>query len=193
MNRSPMRKPMRRRLALVSALLSLVCAAQAADLAGVKVPDTMEVGGQSLPLNGMALGKKFIFKVYVVALYLPAPTKADAAVVDPDVPKGFVMQFLRSVRKERLAEAFKEGFEKNAGQKMGMAHVQIDRFLALVKDVKKGDRVIFTYEPGKGSTVTLADETQSFEGKDFADAFLLLYVGPKPPREDLKKGLLGQP
>jgi chalcone isomerase-like protein len=99
--------------------------AQAADLGGVKVPDSM-VGGQSLPLNGMAVGKKFIFKVYVVALYLPAPTKADAAVVDSDVPKGFVMQFLRSVRKEKLAEAFKEGFEKNAGQKMGMAQVQID-------------------------------------------------------------------
>jgi len=29
-----------------------------------------------------------------------------------------------------------------------MAQLQIDRFLALGKDVKKGDRVIFTYEPG---------------------------------------------
>jgi chalcone isomerase-like protein len=59
--------------------------------------------------------------------------------------------------------------------------------------MKKGDRVTFTYEPGKGSTLTLRDETEKFEGKDFADAFLLLYVGPKPPRDDLKKGLLGQP
>lgn len=181
------------RLALLSALLSLACAAQAAELAGVKLPDTMEVGGECLPLNGMALGKKFIFKVYVVALYLPAPAKADAAVVDPDVPKGFVMQFLRSVKKEKLVEGFKDGFEKNAGQSVEMAQVQIDRFLTLVKDMKKGDRVTFTYEPGKGSTVTLADETESFEGKDFADAFLLLYVGPKPPGEEVKKGLLGQP
>lgn len=180
------------RLAILPALLSLSCAAQAAELAGVKMPDTMEVGGQSLPLNGIALGKKFIFKVYVVALYLPAPAKADAAVVDPDVPKGFAMQFLRSVRKEKLVEAFKEGFEKNAGERMEKAQIEIDRFFTLVKDVKKGDRVTFTYEPGKGSIVTLADETQSFEGKEFADAFLLLYVGPKPPAEDLKKGLLGQ-
>jgi hypothetical protein len=193
MRRSTMRASTGRRLTLLLALLSLACAAQAADLAGVKLPDTMEVGGECLPLNGMALGKKFIFKVYVVALYLPAPAKADEAVVEPDVPKGFVMQFLRSVKKEKLVQAFKDGFEKNAGPRVDNAQVQIDRFLAFVRDVKKGDRVTFTYEPGKGSTVTLADETQCFEGKDFADVFLLLYVGPKPPGEEVKKALLGQP
>lgn len=193
MRESTTRLPTTRRLALLSALLCLHCAAPAAELAGVKLPDSIEVDGQPLPLNGIALGKKFIFKVYVVALYLPAPTKTDAAVVDPDLRKGFVMEFLRSVKKEKLIEAFKNGFEKNAGQRGEKAQVQIEKFLTIVKDVKKGDRVTFTYEPGKGSTITLADETQSFEGKDFADAFLLLYVGPKPPREDLKKGLLGQP
>lgn len=181
------------RLAFLSALLSLPGAAQAAEVAGVKLADTMEVGGQVLPLNGSALGRKFIFKIYVVALYLPAPAKADGAVVNPDVPKGLVMEFLRNIKKEKLVEAFKAGFEKNAGEKAKKAQAQIDRFLALVRDVKKGDRVTFTYEPGKGSALTLMNETESFEGKDFADAFLLLYVGPKPPREDLKKGLLGQP
>lgn len=193
MRRSTMRKPTCGRLALLSVLLSLPCAGQATEVAGVRLADSMEVGGQTLELNGFAVGKKFIFKTYVVALYLPAPAKVDEAVVKPDVPKGFVMQFLRSIRKEKLVEAFKDGFEKNAGETVEKAQAQIDRFLALVKDVKRGDRVTFTYEPGKGSTLTLIDETESFEGKDFADAFLLLYVGPKPPGEDLKKGLLGHP
>jgi hypothetical protein len=188
-----MREPTYGRVALLSALLSLPFAGQAAELAGVKLADTMVVGGQPLQLNGFALAKKFLFKIYVVALYLPAPAKADGAVVNPDVPKGFVLQFLRSIRKEKLVEAFKEGFEKNAGERGKKAQAQIDRFLGVVKDVKKGDRVTFAYEPGKGSTLTLMDETESFEGKDFADAFLLLYVGPKPPREDLKKRLLGRP
>ena len=187
-----MREKRYRRLALLSALLSLPGTAQAVEVAGVKLADTMEVGGQILPLNGSALGRKFIFKIYVVPLYLPAPAKVDGAVVNPDVPKGFVMEFLRSIRKEKLVEAFKDGFEKNAGERAKKAQAQIDRFLALVRDVKKGDRVTFTYEPGKGSTLTLMNETETFDGKDFADAFLLLYVGPKPPRDDLKKRLLGQ-
>jgi hypothetical protein len=140
MRRSTVREKTYGRLALLSALLSLPRAAQAAELAGVKLADTMEVAGQSLPLNGFALGKKFIFKIYVVALYLPVPAKADGAVVNPDVPKGLVMEFLRSIKKERLVEAFKAGFEKNAGERAKKAQAQIDRFLGLVRDVKKGDR-----------------------------------------------------
>jgi hypothetical protein len=137
------------RLVLLSVLLCLACAAQAADLAGVKLPDTMEVGGERLPLNGMALGKKFIFEVYVVALYLPAPAKADEAVVEPDVPKGFVTQFLRSIRREKLVQAFKDGFEKNGAPKADKAQVEIDRFLAFVKDVKRETASSSCTSPGR--------------------------------------------
>jgi hypothetical protein len=191
-------KPPWRLLTALCALLWLSGATRAAELAGVTLADTWEVGGQSLTLNGMALGKKFIFKVYVVGLYLPEPAKEDRAVVEPDVPKVFVLQFLRSVGRERLVEAFKEGFEKTAGERGKAAQAEIERFLAVIKDVSKGDRITLLYEPGKGSTFTLVDEkgqtkeAETFEGKVFADAFLLLYVGPKPPKEEIKRGLLGK-
>ena len=38
---------------------------------GVTMEDSIEIDGQTLVLNGMALRKKFIFKVYVAGLYLP--------------------------------------------------------------------------------------------------------------------------
>jgi hypothetical protein len=31
----------------------------------------------------------------------------------------------------------------------------------------------------------------TIEGKDFSDALFLVWLGAKPPTEDLKKGLLG--
>jgi hypothetical protein len=34
--------------------------------------------------------------------------------------------------------------------------------------------------------------TATFEGKDFADSFLLLYLGPCPPKEEMKRRLLGR-
>jgi hypothetical protein len=34
-------------------------------------------------------------------------------------------------------------------------------------------------------------ELSVFEGKGFAEAFLSIFLGPKPPSEDLKKGMLG--
>jgi hypothetical protein len=63
----------------------------------------------------------------------------------------------------------------------------------VITDMKKGDRMTFTYEPGKGSRITMTDgTTAAFEGKDFADSFLLLYLGPCPPKEEMKRRLLGR-
>ena len=64
--------------------------------------------------------------------------------------------------------------------------------LALLSDVKKGDTLTFTYLPGKGTTLQIGDkELGVFEGKGFADAVFSIWLGPKPPTADLKKGMLG--
>ena len=43
-----------------------------AELEGVNLEDRVRVDGQELQLNGLALRTRFIFKVYVAGLYLPA-------------------------------------------------------------------------------------------------------------------------
>ena len=55
----------------------------ALELAGVKLPDSAQVGNTSLQLNGAGIRTKLIFKVYVGALYLPQKqTSADAIIAD---------------------------------------------------------------------------------------------------------------
>jgi hypothetical protein len=50
----------------------------------------------------------------------------------------------------------------------------------------------FAYLPGKGTTLSAgAKELGVFEGKGFADAVFSIWLGPKPPSDDLKKGMLG--
>ncbi len=67
-----------------------------------------------------------------------------------------------------------------------------DRMLALVPDVKEGSTLTFAYLPGKGTTLSAGSkELGVFEGKGFADAVFAIWLGPKPPSEDLKKGLPG--
>jgi hypothetical protein len=47
-------------------------------------------------------------------------------------------------------------------------------------------------QPGKGTTLQLADKEQGVpEGKGFADAVFSIWLGAKPPSEDLRKGMLG--
>lgn len=175
------------------ACLALARPLPAASVAGVTLPDSVEVGGRELKLNGAALLKKLVFRVYVVALYLPRAAGEAEAVVAPDEPKAVIVEFLRAVSREALVAPLERDFERNAGEKGTRARVQIAKLLSAVTDMKSGDRLTFTYEPGKGSTIRRSDGTTStFEGKDFADSFLLLYVGPCPPKEEMKRRLLGR-
>lgn len=166
--------------------------AVAAELAGVKMADSLSVGGKALRLNGLGLRKKAIFKVYVGGLYLEAPSKDAGAVIAANAPKAVVMHFLRSVDRGKLVEAYKEGFEANAGPRAAAQKTNIDRFYGFIGDVKDGTEMRFAYVPGKGTTVSRdAKELGTIEGKDFAEALFSVWLGLKPPSADLKKGLLG--
>jgi hypothetical protein len=59
-------------------------------------------------------------------------------------------------------------------------------------DMKVGDVIECTVLPGEGTLVTLNGEMKgTIEGDDFAPALLRVWLGSKPPAEELKNGLLG--
>ncbi|MCM3875365.1 MAG: chalcone isomerase family protein [Thermoanaerobaculia bacterium] len=164
----------------------------ARELAGVTLPDTLSAGEKTLNLNGLGLRRKAVFKVYVGGLYLEAPSKDAAAIVAADAPKAIRMHFLRDLKKTQLTEAYAEGFAANAKEKAASQKASIDKMLALIPDVKEGETMSFVYVPGKGTTLYAGEKALgTFEGKDFADAVFSIWLGPKPPSEDLKKGMLG--
>lgn len=173
------------------ALSMLDSAALAGELAGATLPDTLKISEMTLKLNGLGLRKKAMFKVYVGGLYLESPSKDAGAILATDQAKAIRMHFLRDLTKAQLVEAFQEGFEANAKDKTGQK-AAFDKMLALVPDVKEGDTLTFTYLPGKSTTLQVGTkELGGFAGKGFGDAVFSIWLGPKPPSEDLKKGMLG--
>jgi hypothetical protein len=173
-------------------LFAVPMAAQAKELAGVKVPDTLSVGNTTLKLNGAGMRKKFFISVYVGGLYLEAPSKDAAAILATDMPKAVSMHFVRNVSKAQLVESFKEGFEANAKEKAAAQNANIEKLFGMLADVKDGDELMFVYVPGKGTTLSNGDKPLgTFEGKEFAEVIFSLWLGPKPPSENLKKELLG--
>lgn len=174
-----------------SAGLALGTAALAGELGGVTLPDTLKAGDKTLKLNGLGLRKKAVFKVYVGGLYLESPSKDADAILTADRGKAIRMHFLRDLTKAQLVEAFQEGFDANAKDQASQK-AAFDRMLGLVPDVKEGSTMTFTYLPGKGTTLSVeSKELGVFEGKGFADAVFAIWLGRKPPSEDLKKGMLG--
>ena len=176
---------------ITSTPLTLGTVAQAGELEGARLPDTLKAGDKTLNLNGLGLRKKAMFKVYVGGLYLESPSKDAGAIIMTDEAKAIRMHFLRDLKKAQLVEAFQEGFEANVKDKAAQ-QAAFERMLAVVPDVKEGNTLTFTYVPGKGTTLSAgSQELGVFEGKGFADAVFALWLGPKPPSEELKRGLLG--
>jgi Chalcone isomerase-like len=164
----------------------------AKEVAGVALPETIPVEGKTLKLNGAGLRKKAIFKVYVGGLYLENPSKDAAAVVSSDQVKRMQLSVLRSLSTKQVTEAIEEGFEKNSGAQMSALKPRLEKFKSMIPDVEKGDQILLTYVPGKGTMVSAkAAEKGVIEGKDFADALFSVWLGANPVQADLKTALLG--
>ena len=165
----------------------------AGSLAGVTLPDTVQVGGTTLLLNGLGLRKKFVVKVYVAGLYLEQKSSDPGAIIKAESPKRLVMQFVRGVSKNQIADAFDEGFKNNAPDASRTMKADIDRLLGALETVKDGDQMVFTCLPGAGTTLAInGKEKLTIATPTFAPALFSVWLGPKPPNADLKKGLLGQ-
>lgn len=181
-------------LALLALAVALV-PAPAADTTfnGVTLPATVQAGGQNLVLNGVALRKKAVFKVYVAGLYLPSKSSSANQILAADQARHVVMEFLRDVDKGKMCEAWDEALKNNSPDASEQLRQEFTTLCGWMEDIKKGEQFAFTYVPGTGTTVFVRGAPKgTIEGKAFADALWKAWIGPKPgPGEGFKRGMLG--
>ncbi len=181
---------MMKRLMLAASLLA--APAFAGELEGVKVDDSITVGGKTVTLNGMGLRRKFIVNVYVGSLFLEQTSNSPAEILKVDQIRRVEMTMLRDLSKSQLDDAIKSGFEKNAGSNLPKLQERLDKLMTKLTDVKKGQTIVIQYVPAKGTTIELKGDSYTAEGKDFADALFAVWLGQYPADEGLKKGMLGK-
>jgi hypothetical protein len=163
----------------------------AGTLNGVTLPDSAEVGSTTFILNGMGLRTKFMVKVYVAGLYLPQTTSNPGNILKADAPKRIVMHFVRDVSKSQLTDGFTESFNNNTPDAAKSQKADIDRFFAALDSMKDDQELSFTYFPETGTTISVAGADKlTIAGPDFAFMLFSVWLGPKPPNEGLKKGIL---
>ncbi len=182
-----------RRLALFLLSLCLVTAAGATDVGGVSVPDSAQVGGMTLTLNGAGLRKKFFVKVYVGALYLAQKSSDPATILAETGPDRVLMHMIYTVDSGQFADAWHEDFKANNPQTYDALQDRVEKFIAFFSDSRKDDLVTIDYIPGTGTQVSWNGVLRgTIPGEDFHKAFLNVFVGPKPPTSDLQDGMLGK-
>lgn len=179
-------------IALVATLL-LAAAAPAAELDGVTIPDTAEVGGATIPLNGVGLRKAFVFaKVYVAGLYLETKTQDAKKAIDTDEAKRISMHFVREISHDQMNEGMDDGFAITAPHSLTKEKAELKGYFT--KPLKEGDVCNLDYVPGTGTTVTINGAKKgTIPGAEFMRALWGIWLGSNPPGGTaLRDGMLGR-
>jgi hypothetical protein len=161
--------------------------------AGVTMPDGITVNGQQLVLNGMGLREATLgIDVYVAGLYVQHPTSNAAQLIDSKETKQLTLKFVRDVGHDKIVKAWHEGFTKNATVPMSKLREYMAQLDAWTPSFRSGDTLTFTFIPDAGVTVDVNGVRKGqIADPDFARSLFSIWLGPKPPSGDLKKGLLG--
>ena len=184
---------------LLTIILSTVLSSSvfAAELNGVKMDETTKVGEKELVLNGMGLRKVHRFgipvKVYVGGLYLEAKSTDSDAILASEGVKQVVMEFVRSVDRKSLVNAYKEGYEKNCQIECDKKELFTD-VKKLVVGVRKKNRVIFTFEKDQMTMESTGPNAKKGTVKSTAVSknMLAIFINKKaPPTKEFRAGLLG--
>ena len=183
------------RFVVVGLLLSIPFVSQAAELAGVELPERVTArDGSELRLHGAGLREKFFFDIYVGALYLPERGQTAQQIRSTDRPGRVEMHFVYDeVSREKLAKAWRTGFADNNPKEVeATVGDRLTRFIQLFPAAEAGDTFVMEYVPDDGTAVRINGETVgTIRGGEFFRALLAVWLGPKPPSDAIKRGMLG--
>ena len=179
--------------------LALGCAAlaaSAADVEGVRLDDKTQVESRELVLNGAGLRKRFVFKVYVMGLYLAEKKTDPQAVLQLAGPKRADIRMLRDVSADTFTEALVEGLRQNHSEaefrKLEPRAKELADIMAQVKEAKKGMAIALDWTGAETRLLVDGKPTgKPIAGEDFYRGLLRIWLGEHPVQDDLKKALLG--
>jgi hypothetical protein len=180
------------RLFVTLVLLVWSGSALAVEVAGVKLEPQVQIGGETLNLNGYGIRKKLFFKIYIGSLYTAQKATRTEQVVDGTGSKLIRMDFLYSkVEKQKIVDAFAEGLANNSPQLMNSSAVKA--FLSWFDaDFIEKDRVdLAVAADGTVSVTHNGRLLGSSNAPGLAKGVLLIYLGNKPADESMKEGMLG--
>jgi len=166
---------------------------------GVKLEDRIQVDGQDLQLNGIALRTRYlVINVYVAGLYLPQKTTSPEAAIDGHSAKRISLTMVRDASAEQFVESIDHGLRGNNSEaQLAEAKPQVDALyekIRAVKEANKGMRIVLDYSPSSSSTTLFVDgaaQGAPMTGEAFYRALLRIWLGDNPVSGSLKKALLG--
>lgn len=168
----------------------------AAQVEGVRLPDTARVANQPMFLNGAGVRSKFFVKVYVCALYLSERQTTPEGVIASRKPRRIELHMLRDMQASAILEAMMKALEDNVStaemKRLQPVLARLRQAMATIGGVGEGEVIQFDFVPGQGTIVRVGgDVRDTIEGEELARSLLSIWLGPKPVQSDLKAALMG--
>lgn len=176
--------------------LSITPSAWALVVSGVNVPEQVTAGSDTLVLNGAGLRQKFVFHIYVAALYTPKATHDPQAIITSTAPRILHLTLMRDINSKALVDALNAGLKDNCtAQELEALAPSLKAFQAMMEhggEGTAGDPVVLAFN-AQGVSVSFKDKALGrVDDLRFASALLRVWLGDTPAQESLKSALLGQ-
>jgi hypothetical protein len=179
-------------------LLCATALATPVELSGVKLGDPIQLGSTSLQLNGAGIRHKAVFKVYVAALYLATKAATPEEAYAAAGPRRLVITLLRDIDSDVLATSMTEAFENNtpAAEKLALATAlaRLRQVFMQERVLRSGQTITIDWIPETGTVLSIhgVPRGEPFKGREFFNALLRAWLGPRPADGALKDTLLGK-
>ena len=169
--------------------------ARAAELDGVRLSDTLQVGGTTLHLNGAGMRTWSVLgiHVYVAGLYLTRATSDPGEILQSPEPRLLTVTFRHDVSAQASRDAWREGLENNCQAPCRLDPADMRDFLASVPDMRKGDSYALFFTRDGAAVSMNGRQVGVIPHPLFAQALLATFLGPRPASPALKQDLLGLP
>ena len=172
--------------------------AQTTDIAGVKFPNSVQVGNAKLQLNGAGVRHKLVFKVYAAGLYLTEKASTPEAVLAAPGPRRLQIVMLRDIDGNELGKLFTKGMEENAPReefsKSITGILRISEVFSTRKKLLTGESFAVEWLPGTGTVISVNGKAEGAPVKEpeFYSALMKIWLGKSPADAQLKEALLGK-
>lgn len=185
--------------AAAAATPALAQPATAVEVAGVRFPTAVTVGGSTLALNGAGIRHRFVVRVYAAGLYLSSKATSADAVLAAAGPKRLQVVALRDIDGNDLGKLFTRGMQDNSSRQAFAQSIpgtlRMAELFAAKKRLAQGESFSVDWLPGQGTSILVNGKPQGepIREPEFFDAMLRIWLGPHPADADLKDALLGLP
>ncbi len=157
------------------------------------LPDSIQVGGNTLLLNGSGARTKYLMQMYVGGLYLQQPSSNAAAILAADEPMAIRLQITSGmVSQEKLVASINEGFQKSTSGNTTDLESRIAEFRKCFADpIAKGDVFEIAYNPGQKIVVLKNGQPKGIvPGLEFKQAVFGIWLSDNPADTSLRLAML---